>query len=474
MSAFSSPPASPPASPAPLLIGSWRERVSRLVYTGLWTVATPAIAAYLLWRSRRQPAYRSGWCERFLGRYRGQRTGPCVWIHAVSVGETRAAAPLVLALRARYPELSLLVTHMTPTGRDTAIELFGNQVSHAYLAYDYRFSVAHFLHHWRPVVGIVMETEIWPNLMVAARAAGVPMLLVNGRLSAKSLRNAMRWRSLMRPATRGFARILAQGDDDATRFAALTGDANVSSIVRVGNLKFDIDVPVAQRELAMRFRERIASGGSGPRSILLFASTREGEEAAIFDAWMRRASRVDARISGTSPLLVVVPRHPQRFDEVSALASARGLIAQPRSDGRPVAADTQVWIGDSMGELFAYYLVADVAYVGGSLVPLGGQNLIEAAAVGCPVLIGPHTFNFSDTSDEAVRAGAAIRVADFDALVEEALAIACDGARRRRMAGAGMVFAAAHRGATERTMEIIASSLRAGIAVEAPSRISRS
>ncbi len=470
MSAFSSPP----ASPAPLLIGSWRERVSRLVYTALWSVATPAIAAYLLWRSRRQPAYRSGWGERFLGRYRAQPTGPCAWIHAVSVGETRAAAPLVLALRARYPELPLLVTHMTPTGRDAAIELFGNEVSHAYLAYDYRFAVAHFLHHWRPAIGIVMETEIWPNLMAAAGDAGVPMLLVNGRLSEKSLRQAMRWRSLMRPAARGFARILAQGDDDATRFAALTGDVNVPPIVLVGNLKFDIDVPVAQRELAMRFRERIASGGSGPRSILLFASTREGEEAAIFDAWLRHAWYADTRIARTAPLLVVVPRHPQRFDEVSTLASARGLVAQRRSDERPVAADTQIWIGDSMGELFAYYLVAEVAYVGGSLVPLGGQNLIEAAAAGCPVLIGPHTFNFSDTSDEAVRAGAAIRVADFDALLEEALTIACDGARQRRMADAGIAFAAAHRGATERTMEIIAASFRAGIAVEAPSRISRS
>ena len=442
---------------------SLRDRLSRLVYTALWVVATPAIAVYLLWRSRRQPAYRSGWRERFLGRYReqgaNQRTGPCVWIHAVSVGETRAAVPLVHALRACYPDLRLLVTHMTPTGRDTAVALFGDQVSHAFLAYDYPFAVANFFRHWRPLIGIVMETEIWPNLMAAARVAGVPMLLVNGRLSAKSLRSAMRWRSLMRPSARSFTRILAQSDDDAKRFASLTGDTDVPPILRVGNLKFDIEVPVAQRELAVRFRDRIAKGGSGSRSIVLCASTREGEEAAIFDAWMRRVSGGADRIAGALPLLVVVPRHPQRFDEVLALAKARGLSIQRRSDELSIAAETEVWIGDSMGELFACYLVADVAYLGGSLVPLGGQNLIEAAAAGCPILIGPHTFNFTEASDEAVRAGAAVRVANFDALIEEALAIASDEARRRRMADAGIAFAAAHRGATERTMEIIASLL---------------
>ena len=451
---------------------SLRDRVSRLGYTTLWVIATPAIALYLLWRSRRQPAYRSGWGERFLGRYRAQsvnqRTGRCVWIHAVSVGETRAAAPLVNALRARYPDLSLLVTHMTPTGCDTAVTLFGDQVSHAFLAYDYPFGVTNFFRHWRPLMGIVMETEIWPNLMAAARAAGVPMLLVNGRLSAKSLGSAMRWRWLMRPAARSFTRILAQSDDDAKRFAWLTGAADAPPIVRVGNLKFDIETPVAQRQLAARFRDRIASGVSMPRPVLLFASTREGEEAAIFDAWTRRVAGGTDRIGRALPLLVVVPRHPQRFEEVAALANARGLTIQRRSDELSIAADTQAWIGDSMGELLAYYLIADVAYVGGSLLPLGGQNLIEAAAAGCPILIGPHTFNFTEASDEAVRAGAAVRVANFDALIVEALAIASDQTRRQRMADAGIAFAAAHRGATERTMESIASLLRA------PSRISRS
>ena len=441
--------------------GSWRERASRLAYTALWFVATPAIAAYLLWRSRRQPAYRRGWSERFLGRYPDRADAPCLWIHAVSVGETRAAAPLVEALCTRYPDLPLLVTHMTPTGRDTAIALFGDRVGHAFLAYDYPFAVSRFFHHWRPVIGIVMETEIWPNLMAAARDAGVPMLLANGRLSEKSLRSAMRWPALMSPAARGFAHILAQADDDAMRFASLTGEAIPNRIVRAGNLKFDTEVPDAQRALASRFRERVAGDRrTATRAILLFASTREGEEEAIFDAWKRRASSDAERAAASSALLVVVPRHPQRFDEVAALAKARGFITQRRSDARAIAADTKTWIGDSMGELFAYYLLADVAYVGGSLVPLGGQNLIEAAAAACPVLIGPHTFNFSETSDEAVRAGAAMRVASFDALIEAAIALASDDARRRRMAAAGIAFAAAHRGATQRTMQIIGEMLQ--------------
>lgn len=436
-----------------------RERVSRIVYSTLWIVATPAVVLYLFWRSRRQPAYRSGWGERFLGRYGEAAREPCIWIHAVSVGETRAAAPLVDALRARYPRLPVLVTHMTPTGRDTAVAQFGDRVSHAFLAYDHRFAVARFFRHWRPVIGLVMETEIWPNLMVAARAAGVPMLLVNGRLSEKSLRSALRWTSLMRPAARAFTCILAQNDGDASRFAALIGDASTPPILCVGNLKFDLEVPAAQRALASQFRERVAGDLAVARPVLLFASTREGEEGSILDAWTRRLARGGNRGGEANPLLVIVPRHPQRFDEVTALARARGFATRQRSDQRRVAADTQVWIGDSMGELLAYYLIADVAYVGGSLVPLGGQNLIEAAAAGCPILIGPHTFNFCETSDAAVRAGAALRVGDFDALIDAALALASDRERRRRMGDAGVAFAAAHRGATQRTIDVIDEAL---------------
>ena len=449
----------PPRALAP------NERMARVIYTAMWFVATPAIALYLLWRSRRQPAYRRDWAERFLGRYGRREPSRCIWIHAVSVGETRAAAPLIERLQARYPGYPVLVTNMTPTGRETARGLFGDRVRHGYLAYDYPHAVAAFFRHWRPVVGIVMETEIWPNLMDAAARAGTPMLLANARLSAKSLVAARRWPALMRPAARRFERILAQTDADANRFAILTESEfdplTRQSIVTVGNVKFDSDVPPAQRERATRFREWLGGTSGTPPRVFLVASTREGEEEDIFDAWLRhgvasRRAGDDARV-----VLAVVPRHPQRFDEVLAAARARGLVTQRRSDERVVAPDVEVWLGDSMGELWAYYLVADVAYVGGSIVPLGGQNLIEAAAAGCPVLLGRHTFNFTAASDEAVRMGAAVRVDDYDALIVAGLALAGDEARRRRMSEAGKVFAANHRGATDRSLAIVAGILGA-------------
>ncbi len=440
-----------------------RERLARWLYVLLWLAATPLIAGYLLWRSRRQPAYRGGWAQRFLGRYGARGNAPCIWIHAVSVGETRAAAPLIEALRAAHPELPVLVTHMTPTGCETAEALFGDRVLHAYLAYDYPFAVAAFFRAWKPRVGIVMETEIWPNLMVAAARAGTPMLLANARLSAKSLVAARRWTALMQPAAARFARILAQSEADAGRFAILldreSATAEPSRIVVIGNVKFDVEPPAAQRALAATFKSAFESAFGDDVRVFLCASTREGEEEEILDAWLRhRGSMPDgaARL-----LLVIVPRHPQRFDAVFELARARGLVVQRRSDGVDVRPETEVWLGDAMGELWACYLAADLAYVGGSIAPLGGQNLIEAAASGCPILIGRHTFNFSMASDEAVRGGAAVRVSDFDALVTTAMTMATDPARRRRMSDAGLAFAAAHRGATARTVAVVEEYLHA-------------
>jgi 3-deoxy-D-manno-octulosonic-acid transferase len=268
-------------------------------------------------------------------------------------------------------------------------------------------------------------------------------VLANARLSQKSLIAARRWRALMRPAARGFARILAQTDADAGRFALLTERDPSEEIVTVGNVKFDVDVSDDQRALGAFFREAI-----GDAPVFLCASTRDGEEERILDAWVRRGS-------GHGVVLVLVPRHPQRFDAVAELVRARGLVFGRRSDPGGPPHDMQVWLGDSMGELVAHYLAADVAYIGGSIVPLGGQNLIEAAAAGCPILIGRHTFNFAAASDEAVAAGAALRVDDYDALVASALALAHDAARRGRMRAAGLAFAAAHRGATTRTVAFV-------------------
>jgi 3-deoxy-D-manno-octulosonic-acid transferase len=361
-----------------------------------------------------------------------------IWLHAVSVGETRAAQPLVQRLLARHPDHDLLLTHMTPTGRQTSSELFGERVLRAYLPYDYPFAVGRFLAHFRPRLGVVLETELWPNLVAGCRARGVPLLLANARMSGRSARGYARVAALTGPMLRGLSAIAAQTEADALRLRSL----GATQVAVLGNLKFDLLPPPAQIEAGAALRRLF-----GPRPVLLCASTREGEETLILDA-----------LAGTSPgdaLVVLVPRHPQRFDEVARLVADRGLRLQRRSAGEAVAADTRILLGDSMGELFAYYAACDVAFVGGSLLPLGGQNLIEACAVGAPVLLGPHTFNFAQAAEQAVACGAALRVGDAKQMVSQALALLADAPARARMSEAGRAFAAAHRGAADRTVELI-------------------
>jgi 3-deoxy-D-manno-octulosonic-acid transferase len=333
----------------------------------------------------------------------------------------------VTALRQRYPDHRILFSHMTPTGRATSEALFGDDVERVYLPYDTPWAQRRFLRHFRPRLGLIMETELWPNLVAACAAARIPLLLVNARLSDKSARNYARFPTLTRQALAGLAAVAAQGEADAARLSAL-GALDVQVL---GNLKFDIEPPAEQVALGARLRALV-----GARPVLLAASTREGEE-----------------------VLVIVPRHPQRFAEVAALVEARGLSLQRRSAARPVDANTRVWLGDSMGEMFAYYAAADVAFVGGSLLPYGSQNLIEACAVGTPVLLGPSTFNFAAAAADAIEAGAAKQVRDADELLAMAGELLGDAPRRRAMGDAGRAFAERHRGATARTLELIGKFL---------------
>ena len=417
--------------------------MARLLYSLVLHGLLPYVGLRLLWRARRQPAYLEHVGERF-GIYPSRRVGAegVIWLHAVSVGETRAAQPLVAALRAAYPGHRILLTHMTPTGRDTSEVLFGEGVQRAYLPYDYPWAVRRFLRHFRPSLGVFMETEIWPNLIAACGAAGVPLLLLNARLSAKSARGYARFRRLTRPALAGFRAIAAQTEDDAARLRQL-GAANVSV---TGSMKFDVLPPAAQLAAGRALRRRW-----GARPVLLAASTRDGEEALLLDAF--------ARSGPAEALLVLVPRHPQRFDEVALLAQARGLKLARRSADEDIAPDTRVVLGDSMGEMFAYYAACDVAFIGGSLLPYGSQNLIEACAVGVPVLVGPSTYNFAEAAEKAVAAGAALRVADADEVMRRAGELLADEAARRSMGEAGKAFTAQHRGATARAMELIEAIL---------------
>jgi 3-deoxy-D-manno-octulosonic-acid transferase len=410
----------------------------RFVYTLLLYVLLPYALARLTWRARRQRGYLEHVAERF-GRYPRQADGPLIWVHAVSVGETRAAEPLIRGLLARYPQHRILLTHMTPTGREAGEALFGDGVVRCYLPYDYPGAVARFLDHFRPQAGILMETEIWPNLIHACRARSIPIYLVNARLSAKSYAGYRRFPGLVRDSLAGFTVVAAQSQDDAQRLAALGADN-----VRVtGSVKFDVAPPPAQLELGRMMRRDFGEA----RPLLLAASTREGEEALLLD--------VLPQVAVPGLLTVIVPRHPQRFDEVARLLEARGIPYQRRSGDAGIAPGTQVVLGDSMGEMFAYYAACDIAFIGGSLLPLGGQNLIEACAVGKPVLIGPSTYNFAEAVELAVQARAALQVPDATALVREAGRLLRNPDAARRMGRDALRFASAHRGATARVLELI-------------------
>jgi 3-deoxy-D-manno-octulosonic-acid transferase len=421
--------------------------MARFIYTLAVLALLPWAILHLLWRARRQPEYLRHWGERF-GMFGAASPAPTLWLHAVSVGETRAAQPLVAALRERYPDHRILFTHMTPTGRATSEALFGDSVERIYLPYDTPWAMRRFLRHYRPQFGLIMETELWPNLIAACKQERVPVSLVNARLSQRSARRYAKFPALTHEALRGLAAIGAQSADDAMRLEAL----GAQNITVTGNIKFDITAPEEQLVLGREFRLRY-----GSRPAWLSASTREGEEALILDAWKNAGLRVGA---GDTALLVIVPRHPQRFDEVSRLAAERGLVVQRRSGDAAVASSTQVLIGDSMGEMFAYYASADIAFIGGSLLDFGSQNLIEAAACGTPILIGPSTRNFAEVAREAIACGAARSIGDADDLVAQVNALLADVDRRRAIGNAGRAFAERHRGATARTMHLITEAGR--------------
>jgi 3-deoxy-D-manno-octulosonic-acid transferase len=410
----------------------------RYVYSLLLYLLVPWILFRLVWRSWREPGYMRYIGERF-GQYRKIAVTPLIWVHAVSVGETRAAQPLIEALLRDYPQHYVLITHMTPTGRDTGRELFGQTVERCYLPYDLPGAVTDFLEHFSPRMGILMETEIWPNLIHGCRERNIPLYLVNARLSKKSWSGYRRLAGLTRGSLAGISGIAAQGEEDARRFTKL-GAHNVSVS---GNLKFDVTPPATELELGRMLRRLYGES----RPVLLAASTREGEEELLLDQL--------ADINVPALLTVIVPRHPRRFESVAALVEQRGLSLQRRSENAAVHPGTRVVLADTMGEMFAHYSACDVAFVGGSLLPFGGHNLIEACAVGKPVLIGQSVYNFAGAVEEAVRAGAAMKVRDPKQLVREVTRLLLDGAAAQRMGEAGLAFCAAHRGATAKVLELI-------------------
>jgi len=416
----------------------------RFLYALTWVVATPLVILRLAWRARRQPGYLAHLGERF-GRYRDAPRVPRIWIHAVSVGETRAAALLVEALARRFPAHRILLTHMTPTGRETGVALLGERVERAWLPYDLGFAARRFLAHFRPEFGVLVETEVWPRLLDEAARSRIPVVLANARLSERSARRYARAPRLARWAFGNLAGVAAQSQADACRLEALGAPAAAV----LGNVKFDIDVPPAMLDLGARLRLRIEA----TRAVWVAGSTREGEEALLLDALKALAPEKRA-------LLVIVPRHPQRFDEVAEAARLRGFGVARRSDERAIGSDVAVLVGDSMGEMLAYYAAADVVIIGGSLLAYGAQNLIEAAAAARPVIVGPSTYNFEEAAREAIAVGAAVRVGSAAQALEEAARLTADAPARRDMGDKGRAFVAAHRGAVERVVAWIEATVK--------------
>jgi 3-deoxy-D-manno-octulosonic-acid transferase len=424
----------------------------RFFYTLLLLAATPLILLRLWLRGRHEPGYRQNIGERF-GDFTQTKLRDAIWIHAVSLGETRAAAPLVAALRARYPQHPILITCMTATGRATATELYGSFATIAYLPYDFPWASHQLIQHFAPRVLLIMETEIWPNLLASCRDAGIPALLVNARLSERSRAGYTRFaptRALIREALQSL-QVAAQSSEDAQRLTSL-GAANA---LVTGNMKFDIGPDQNQVALGIKWRNVLAENNSS-RKVLLAASTREGEEAIIIHAYKTHFDDAARRRT----LLVIVPRHPQRFDEVNAQIVGTGLRVQRRSMNTQIATDTEVWLGDSMNEMFAYLAMCDVAFIGGSLVPVGGHNLIEPCAMGKPVLMGPSMFNFADAAMQAEAAGAMIRVTDANHFAITAQELLNDNERTVIMSQRALAFAAQHRGATDKTINLVTNLLK--------------
>lgn len=412
--------------------------LGRIAYTLLLWLLLPYVFFHLLWRARKQPEYLQHIGERF-GFYLVCSFKPVIWLHTVSVGETRAAATLVHSLRERYPDHQLLLTHTTPTGRAASEQLYGDDVLRVYLPYDYPFAVRLFLRRFQPRIGILLETEVWFNLIHACHTRHIPLLLLNARLSEKSAAGYARFPKLTRSGLHELKLIAAQTEADALRLASLSNRA----VPVMGNLKFDIEPPPAMLELGLRLRAQFGAH----RPIFLAASTREGEEALILDA----LQTLD--VSGL--LTVIVPRHPQRFDEVASLIEQRKLHYQRRSADKPVLPATQVVLGDSMGELFAYYAACDITFIGGSLLPLGGQNLIEACAVGKPVLIGPHTYNFAQATEQAIECGAAFRIENATQLSLRVQKLFAEPQLLQEAGKSGLRFVAGNQGATTRALQLI-------------------
>ncbi len=424
------------------------EHTLRGLYSAVLYLLLPVTVYHLIWRGFRQRAYLLRWHERYA-RYGAAAVAEAdghLWVHAVSVGEVNAAAPLINALLRHRPQRRVLVTTITPTGSERVKALWGERVAHVYLPYDLTGAVGRFLRHYRPQVALIVETELWPNLLFACRDHGVPAYLVNARLSERSLRGYRVLRPLIGRALRTLRRVAAQSEGDAARFVRL--GARDEQVAVFGNLKFDTRVDVGVDDFA-----RILRGRNPGRPVWIAASTHPDEEALVL--------AIDRRLRARRPdlLMLWAPRHPERFRPVTQLAIESGLQVATRTLTLLPETDDAVFVIDTLGELMLFYACADVAFVGGSLQPVGGHNLLEPAAVGAAIVTGPHLHNFSDIAEQLRQADAVRIGADADAVGTALDALLDAPDERARMAAAGRRLVEQGRGALQRTMTLIAADI---------------
>jgi 3-deoxy-D-manno-octulosonic-acid transferase len=420
----------------------------RALYTALIYLLRPVALATVLWRGLRDANYRTGLGER-LGFGPALPAG-AIWVHAVSLGEVTAAAPLIRALRARHPTLAIVLTTATPTGRARALSLFGETIGVRFLPYDTPGSMRRLFRRIRPRVAIIMETELWPNLFHQCRRRGIPVVLANARLSPRSVVRYRRFGALFRDVFAGNTLVAAQSAADAERFVAIGADPARTRVV--GNLKFDIVVDAAVLAQGRRLRTEYWPD----RPVWIAGSTHPGEEELVLAAH----ALVQADVPGT--LLVLVPRHPERFQAVADLLKRGGVRFERRSSDNPVRSDAQVLLVDTVGELASLYASVDVAFVGGSLVPVGGHNLLEAAALGVPVITGPSHGNAREVATLLLAEGAALQVGGAAELAQVVQQLLTDTDRRRRVGASGLHVVAMNRGSLQRLLDLIEPSFAAG------------
>ena len=424
--------------------------MARFLYSLLISLLSPLFVLRLLVKSVNEPGYRRQWWRRFaLGMPSRVRSGDgLIWVHAVSVGELLAVAPLVERMLQEWPDKAVLITNTTPTGSEQTQKLFGDRVEHTWFPFDTPLVTGAFLRHWSPQLVVMVETEIWPNVMASAREQGIPVALVNARLSARSARGYARLGDFTRDTLKGFSLIAAQSKSDDRRFRRIGAEPDAMQVV--GSIKFDIDLAARRGQLEVIKSELGSDIQSRP--LWAAASTHPGEEQLVIDAYQALRQR------GIETRLLLAPRHPNRTADIIKLLEKASLSYQRRSDKTPISTDTDVLIIDTLGELSAFLGLADAAFIGGSLVPRGGHNPIEAAAWGCAVITGPHVINFATIVRDMERGGAIRVVVDQQELADR-LASVWEGDKQDSDAKRAQTFIETRRGATRRQLDLLKALL---------------